>query len=308
MELPVYWNYNMVANSVIQPSTIRIRDTELHRFFVRYLLQDAMSVFKWNFPINWDLFENYFLYTTYCIGYLTVFETDKYGVIPQICGLGGYGICLQPKKCIVSNPLIRNTLELEIDKNCVLFRLQPDYCGIMDIVNYYADMLALSAEAAGINLLNTHVAYMFGAANKNAAESIKKLYDRVAQGEPLVVADKSLCDDEGELNLQLFQNDVSKTYIVDKLLLDMEKLTNMFRTSIGLNNANTEKKERLITDEVNANNEATYSKVELWLDTLQKSCKKVKNMFGVDISVDWRNRKEIHNNESDSYTNGNVSN
>jgi hypothetical protein len=80
----------------------------------------------------------------------------------------------------------------------------------------------------------------------------------------------------------------------------------MFRTSIGLNNANTEKKERLITDEVNANNDATYSKVELWLDTLQKSCRKVKNMFGVDISVDWRNRKEIHNNESDTNTNGDV--
>ena len=167
-------------------------------------------------------------------------------------------------------------------------RLQPDYGGILDIVNYYADMLALSAEAAGINLLNTHVAYMFGAGNKNAAESIKKLYDRVAEGEPLVVADKALLDDEGELNLQLFQNDVSKTYIVDKLLLDMEKLTNMFRTSIGLNNANTEKRERLLVDEVNANNQAIYSKVELWLDQLKRSCEKVRNMFGINISVDWR--------------------
>ena len=288
MEMPIYWNYNMVGNSVIQPSTVRIRGTELHRFFVRYLLQDAISVFKWEFPLEWDVFTNYFLYGIYSIGYMSILETNKFGVIPQVCGLAGYGICRQPVRTIISNPLINNTLDLVIDKNCVLMRLQPDYGGILDIVNYYADMLALSAEAAGINLLNTHVAYMFGAGNKNAAESIKKLYDRVAEGEPLVVADKALLDDEGELNLQLFQNDVSKTYIVDKLLLDMEKLTNMFRTSIGLNNANTEKRERLLVDEVNANNQAIYSKVELWLDQLKRSCEKVRNMFGINISVDWR--------------------
>ena len=288
MEMPIYWNYNMVGNSVIQPSTVRIRGTELHRFFVRYLLQDAISVFKWEFPLEWDVFTNYFLYGMYSIGYMSILETNKFGVIPQVCGLAGYGICRQPVRTIISNPLINNTLDLVIDKNCVLMRLQPDYGGILDIVNYYADMLALSAEAAGINLLNTHVAYMFGAGNKNAAESIKKLYDRVAEGEPLVVADKALLDDEGELNLQLFQNDVSKTYIVDKLLLDMEKLTNMFRTSIGLNNANTEKRERLLVDEVNANNQAIYSKVELWLDQLKRSCEKVRNMFGINISVDWR--------------------
>ena len=286
--MPIYWNYNMVGNSVLQPSTVRIRGTELHRFFVRYLLQDAISVFKWEFPLEWDVFTNYFLYGVYSIGYMSILETNKFGVIPQVCGLAGYGICRQPVRTIISNPLINNTLDLVIDKNCVLMRLQPDYGGILDIVNYYADMLALSAEAAGINLLNTHVAYMFGAGNKNAAESIKKLYDRVAEGEPLVVADKALLDDEGELNLQLFQNDVSKTYIVDKLLLDMEKLTNMFRTSIGLNNANTEKRERLLVDEVNANNQAIYSKVELWLDQLKRSCEKVRNMFGINITVDWR--------------------
>ena len=286
--MPIYWNYNMVGNSVIQPSTVRIRGTELHRFFVRYLLQDAISVFKWEFPLEWDVFTNYFLYGVYSIGYMSILETNKFGVIPQVCGLAGYGICRQPVRTIISNPLINNTLDLVIDKNCVLMRLQPDYGGILDIVNYYADMLALSAEAAGINLLNTHVAYMFGAGNKNAAESIKKLYDRVAEGEPLVVADKALLDDEGELNLQLFQNDVSKTYIVDKLLLDMGKLTNMFRTSIGLNNANTEKRERLLVDEVNANNQAIYSKVELWLDQLKRSCEKVRNMFGININVDWR--------------------
>ena len=53
-------------------------------------------------------------------------------------------------------------------------------------------------------------------------------------------------------------------------------------------NANTDKRERLVTDEVNANNVETYSKCSLWLESLQESCEKANNMFGLDLWVDWR--------------------
>ena len=66
----------------------------------------------------------------------------------------------------------------------------------------------------------------------------------------------------------------------------------MFSTAIGIPNANTDKKERLITDEVNANNEETESLCELWLEQLKKTCDKTNEMFGIDISVDWRKKHE----------------
>lgn len=44
----------------------------------------------------------------------------------------------------------------------------------------------------------------------------------------------------------------------------------MFDTDIGIPNANTDKRERLITDEVNSNNAETLSKCALWLDQCQK--------------------------------------
>lgn len=289
MELPIYYNYANVANSVIQPSTVHIRNTELHRFFARYLLQDAMSVYKWHFPIRWAQFHSYFLYGLYCCGFIGIVETDKFGVIPQVCGLSGYGICYQPTNIVVSNPLLRYTLEPFIGVNCELVRLQPDYGGIMDIVDFYADMLSLCAEAAGINLVNTHVAFVFGAANKAASDSYKDTYDRITRGEPAVVIDKNLLNEDGSANWQIFQNDVKNTYIADSLLIDMQKWINQFRTEIGLPNANTEKKERMIVDEVNANNVATGSKVSMWLEELQESCTRVNNMFGIDLGVDWRN-------------------
>ena len=62
----------------------------------------------------------------------------------------------------------------------------------------------------------------------------------------------------------------------------------MFDTDIGIPNANTDKRERLVTDEVNANNVETASKCAMWLEQLQESVKRTNDMFGTDISVDWR--------------------
>jgi hypothetical protein len=290
---PVSYDYINAQNSVVSPSTVHIHDTGLARFFRRYLLQKAMSVFKWVMPETWN--RDYFLYVLYCWGYLAIVNTNKYGVIPQACGLQGYGIFYQPTNAMITNPLLTGILTPRIDTQCTLFKLQPDYGGIMDIVNFHADMMALSAETAGVNLVNSKLSYVFTADGKAAAESFKKLYDDIASGQPAVVFDKKLLKPDGTPAWQAFEQNVGQNYIVDKVLADMRKWETMFDTAIGIPNANTDKKERLITDEVNANNTETSSKCELWLEEFHKACKKTEKMFNVKISVDWRVKPETQN-------------
>lgn len=289
--LPIYYDYENVITSSVQPSMIHIHNTGLARFFKRYLLQEAISVFKWNLPETWD--KNYFLYVLYAIGYIGVINTDRFGVICQHGSLTGYGVYYQPVEVIYSNPLFKNTTRrARIGVNTEIIKLQLDYGSILDLVNYYGDLMALAAESAGVNLLNVKLAYLFGAGNKTAAESFKKIYDKVASGEPCVVWDKALMDDEGNLNIQMFNQNLKQTYIAGDILSDLRKYKDEFLTVIGINNANTDKKERLITDEVNANNEETKTLADLWLEQLQECCTKVNKMFNIDISVDWRNKEK----------------
>lgn len=49
-----------------------------------------------------------------------------------------------------------------------------------------------------------------------------------------------------------------------------------------------QKRERLISDEVNSNNAETSALVTLWLETMQDGIKKVNDMFSTDISVSYR--------------------
>lgn len=273
-------------NAAVSPSTVHVKNTGLARFFKRYLLQEAMSVFKWEMPDSWD--RNYFLYVLYVIGYIGILNTDAFGVIPQHGGLGGYNVFYQPRYMLIMNPLFKQTYKPVIGEQCVCLRLQPDYLGLYDIVDYYGDLMALAAEAAGVNLLNSKLAFVFGATNKATSESLKKLFDEIASGNPAVFVDKNLFNEEGNLNVTLFNQDVGGNFIADRLLDTMRTIRCQFLTDIGIPNANTQKRERLITDEVNANNFETKAKCALWLEELQKGCKNARDMFGIELSVDWR--------------------
>ena len=282
---PFLYDYVNTANSIIEPSTVHVEETGLNRFFERYLMQKAMAVFEWKIPEAWA--ENYMLYCLYLWGFFAVVETDKYGVIPQGCSLKGYNIFYQPTNAVIANPLLRGILEPEINKQCVLFRLQPDYGGIWDIVSFYANLMALTSQAVGVNLVNSKLAYVFGAETKAQAESFKAMYDKIASGEPAVFIDKNLYDENGKPRWFTFANNMKEMNITDELLSNLRLIENMFDTDIGIPNANTEKRERLITQEVRANNFETQSKCTIWLKNLKEACQKTKDMFGIDISVDW---------------------
>lgn len=285
-------------NSIVSPSTVHVKNTGLARFFKRYLLQEAMAPFKWTLPENFA--ENYFKMVLYVWGYIGIIEDPGYGVFPQHGGLGGYTAQYQPAYMLIDNPVLNLHIRPVIDRDVALIRLQPDYMGLFDLVDFYGDLMALSAETAGVNILNSKLSYVFAADNKAAAESMKKLYDNIASGEPAQYVDKNLFDDEGHLKVELFTQNVGQNFIADKLLESLRIIRCMFLTAIGIPNANTDKKERLIVDEVNANNFETQANCAQWLEELQKGCKKAREMFGIEISVDWRDELKGGGNNGDA--------
>lgn len=273
-------------NASRSPSTVHVKNTRLRRYFRKYLFQKAISVFKWQLPEEWD--KDYFLYTLFGLGYIAVVDTDQYGVICQGGALGGYNLYYRPSYIIITNPLIKGTITANLDTDCALIKLQPDYGSIMDLVGYYADQLAIAAESLGINMLNVKSGTVFGAESKAKAESYKKMYDTLSDGDPAVVIDKKLLDDQGKPTWFPFTQHIKESYVVTDILSDMRKIESMFDTDIGIPNANTDKRERLITDEVNANNVETATRCELWLETLRKGIDKANSKYGLTISVDWR--------------------
>ena len=285
--IPALYDYKNLYNSSFAPSTIHSQDTGLAFYFQRYLIQKIMAVFEFKgIPKNWD--KSYFMYSLFIFGFVSVVKTDRYGVIPQHCSLSGYNIYYRPTNAVIANPLLHGIMEPRIGSECALIKMQPDYGGAWDIVAYYADLMALATESLGTNLVNSKLAYVFGAENKTMAESFKKLYDTVASGEPAVFVDKQLFDEDGNPRWFTFDQNLKQNYIANDILQDLAKIDSRFNTEIGIPNVNIAKESGVGRSEIEANNIDTKAKCSIWLDTIREGLQQVKEIFELDITVNLR--------------------
>lgn len=280
-----YYDFDYINNaySKVNPSAIHSRNTGLTRYFQKYLFEKVLSVFTFDgIPDWWD--EDFFKAFLFGQGFVAVIDS-KFGPIPMNCSLAGINVFYQPKEILIANPELPDIHRLEIGTEAALIKMQPTYTGALDIVQFYADMMAVSAETAAINIVNSKLAYIFMADNKAKAESFKKAYDRLASGLPMTVMDTNLFKEDGTPNWLTFSQNLGQNYIAGQILDDMKKWEDRFNTDIGIPNANTQKKERLITDEVNANNIDTRTKSDLWLATISRGLAEANKLFGLNISI-----------------------
>ena len=285
--MPFDYKQINLYNGQIRPSTVHCRNTALVNYHASYLFKKILSCFEFvNLPKDWA--ENYFKYILFGRGYLAVFNTERYGTIPQECGLTGFDVFYQPDRVTVANPLLPTFKEMKISTECALIKIQPDYRSVMDIVTTYSDLLSLALETAGINLLNSKTSYVFFAEDKAMAETFKKMYDKLASGEPMQVVGSKLQDEQGNSKWDMWSQNVGQNYITDRLLNDYKTIKDQFNTLIGIPNANTQKRERMLVNEVEANDVDTQALALLWLDTIRKDLAVVNEMYGLNISVNYR--------------------
>lgn len=289
--------------SRVNPSAIHTKDTALFGYYVRYLFEKVLSVYRFTgLPDEWA--ENYFKYVLFGYGYIAIFNSDRFGVIPQECTLSdNHTIFYQPRYAIITNPVFSNSKMLEIGNECEIIKLQPDYGSVMDIVSTYADLLAVALETANINLMNSKASFIFMASSKAQAETFKKLYDELAGGKPFSIIDKNMFNEDGSKTWDYFVQNVGQNYITDRILNDMKSIEDQFNTKIGIPNANTQKRERLITSEVLANDIDTKALVNVWLDTMRSDIAKVNERYGLNINVEYRYGNEYDHEGED---NGNI--
>lgn len=294
------YNYEFInlAKASYSPSAIHTRNSYLYNYYVKYLFMKLVSVFKFTgLPEQWA--ENYFKYVLLGHGFIAILKTDKYGVIPQLCSIADtVTIFKQPKRVLIANPVL-DVHERQIGDGCELIKLQPDFSSPLDIVNMYADLMAIAMETATVNLMNSKASFIFFAPNKNIAETYKALYDDIASGKPFSVIDKELLNEDGTHNWDFFTQNVGQNYITDRILNDMKSIEDQFNTKIGIPNANTQKRERLISSEVEANDIDTMALIHVWLDSLRADIKKVNEEFNLNINVEYAYQNFYNDNKEE---------
>ena len=302
METPIYFDYATVLQNSVSPGSLKPHDNVTTQYYVRYLLKRAMSVFKFEgIPDNWDV--DYLRYVLFCRGFCAVFESNAVGVIPQLCTLGGRGVYYTPTYALIANPALppqengkywlyeawnRNEWP-DIKGSCVLVKLQPDFRGILDICTITAERLAYMHEALIMNLANSKLAYVIGAADKAAAETFKAAVDQIQAGNLAVAAGRNLWDkDTGSPLWEGFANTLKSNYIATDILENMRSELNDFNNFIGIPSTNYNKKAHMTEVEVNANDVETESLSDIMFESLKRGFDAVNSKYGLSISVKKR--------------------
>ena len=254
------------------------------------------------FPEEWDY--DYVLDNIFRGGMVGICSTPL-GVLPLQCGLTGLNVFSHPTTAIFANPVLGNFERDLFSDNpkdaCALVRLQYNYTGCGHLIDKYASQLAEIDNSISINLKNTKVAQIFFADSKQQAATLQEMYRQIDSGKPVVAVKSDALTPEG-----VYYNHVRESFIAQDLQLLKADIINEFLTDIGLNNTNYQKRERLIVDEVNANNDEIKSNVQHWLDTMREGLDRANAVFGLNLGVELRQfdkRKGDAENDSDETKN-----
>lgn len=117
----------------------------------------------------------------------------------------------------------------------------------------------------------------------NKKLTLKNIYMQYDGNEPAIYGYKDTFNDT---EFKVLKTDAP--FIGNDMTLLFNKVLDEFMTRYGINNANTDKRERLITDEVNANNQLVQLCCDVGLLCRKQACEKFNKLYGTNIDVELR--------------------
>ena len=273
-----------MSYNIIQMKSIakQLNDLTYTDYFYRLMLL-ARSVFKWsNLPNGID--EKWIEKYLFTDGRCMFFKDKEKGFMITKCsesgGLNYYGepTLVRGSGCgYISDPLENN-------EEAVIIRNNDDMIPTSPTIKLFALRLADISRTIEINVHEQKKPTVILCSDKQKL-TMKNVYKQWNGFEPIIYGDKNL-DIEGIKTLK-----TDAPIVFDKLQIQKHEIWNECMTFLGLNNANQNKRERLVAAEVSANNEQIEQSVEIFLKSRQKACEQINELFGTNIKVELRNNE-----------------
>lgn len=253
-------------------------------YYYRLMLL-ARSVFEWkNLPngIDEKWIEQYLYHNGCCMFY----EDEDKGLMVTRCTFDDLNHYDEPIYLRPHGTKLVDVKQYKNNKDAVLIRNNDDCVPTYTTIQLYAYRLAEIQRTIDINVNNMKMPYFIKCSNKQLL-SLKTAMKKRDENEPVIYADKSI---DG-VEMEVLKTD--SPIVFDKLQVHKHTLWNECMTFLGVNNANMDKKERLVDDEVQANNEQIMLAAKVMLKSRQKACEQINKMFGTNISVELRKIEDI---------------
>lgn len=279
-----------VAGNAVQRENDWLND-ETYLSYMWRLYDLAVSVFEWkNLPkgVNERMVERWLLANGMCLFvYDEAIKEDPeqrspegYAMLRMVMA-GPFDIYNVPKErwAYTVDPN-HATMKFDITNSVICFN---DNIGTPTFLqlDLYAKMLWQCERSVYTNIAQQKTPRIVKCSEKQRL-SLQNLFAQVDGFMPVCWADK---------DLDLTGVDVLDTvspYVADKIQVVKHQIWNEALTYLGIENTNTDKKERMVSPEVMGNMGDVEAQRFTRLNSRKQFCKEVNEMFGLDIDVDFR--------------------
>lgn len=170
--------------------------------------------------------------------------------------------------------------------DCVIIENTKLRTPTRDYVMFYTNKLTEAERTMDVNVKAVKTPVILKCDDKDAF-TFKAIFNKVDGNVPAIYADRNL-------NIDSIQALDLKAKFLGNELMDYKKAVEAeLLTFLGINNPAVEKRERVIVDEANSNNQLIESFAEIQLEARKRACEEINSMFGLNVTV--KRRDNVHN-------------
>lgn len=255
---------------------------QTYRVLYEHYRDLALNIFEWkNLPEG--IQERHIEKVLFNEGKVLFFRDPALSYMALPCGPGPY-------LNVYGDPLHWRAMGLNYNKQykvseCVLIENTKMWTPTADMVHMFVRKLYEAERTMDTNIKHAKVPFIFTCDEKSLFTA-KEVFRRVDGNEPAIFATKGL-DLGGN---QVLPTKV--TFIGNELMDYSHSVENKLLTFLGVNCSPVDKRERLITDEAESNNQLLDMNVDLMLEARKRACDAINTMYGLNVSVELRHKRE----------------
>lgn len=268
-----------------------ITNTLLYRHYYNRLLELAISIFEWvNLPSEVD--ERFLELMLSERGHATFFydkELEQYLVTKVALG-GKLDVYLRPKRYrgYASNGYNKSLSS----EDSVLIYNNYLHTNTIDELKLFA-MKLYDIDASIIVNAKAQKTPVLISCEENQRLSLKNAYMEYEGNMPAIFADKNLNPN----SISVVKTDAP--YVADRLYTLKKEIWGEAMTFLGISNLSSNKKERLITNEVAHSQGSVISSRHSRLEQRRQACNKINKMYNLNLEVKFREDLEIEYMENE---------
>ena len=272
-------------------------NSQTYNDYLERMKKICLSMFDWvNLPSSMNA--RFIEMCLYYQGQAALLYDDDYGYINTMASDGGYiNIYGLPTEVMCYSYRFNQRRSLfmtdtgeEKGKECILVMNNYERVPTQATVTLFAARLAEAQRTADVNIKAQRTPLLITTDQKQYF-TLKKMYEEYDGNTPAIFADKNLISPDA---LKAMKTDAP--FICNDIYQYKREIWNEFLTFMGIQNL-SEKRERLITGEVDSNNELLNLNLQALLIPRKEACKQFNEKYGLmgDRAIDVRVRSDLYN-------------